>query len=278
MIAEKPKMAKKKPEIIPEAIEQPRRTQKEVTSPIRIKNDLIQMIRVIVAQRGEGSVPEMIDQVLRPQLTALYFDAIEKLKAEEEEIRRHNKDEITHLITVVRESNISRCLLSPDDRASLYLLAIYTGFRLGELASLTKKSFNFSNPTCPTVYLQANKAKNRKPVVQPFSSALVPDLIAWLATKTGTTVWPPSQWHKSGAASKMLVKDLEMAGIPIIDTSGRKIDFHALRTTYATLLVLSGVPLASAVRLMRHSDAKLTMNYYVQFEIQQLADEAQKIL
>jgi len=51
--------------------------------------------------------------------------------------------------------------------------------------------------------------------------------------------------------------------IGLFDTSGRRLDFHALRATFCTLLALAGVPLNKAMHLMRHNDPKLTMKVYM---------------
>lgn len=38
------------------------------------------------------------------------------------------------------------------------------------------------------------------------------------------------------------------------------VDFHALRVTFVSHLALAGVPLATAQKLARHSDPRLTAN------------------
>ena len=60
----------------------------------------------------------------------------------------------------------------------------------------------------------------------------------------------------------MLKRDLKAAGIPYRDASGRVADFHALRHTFITRLVRSGVALAVAKSLARHSTITLTMDHY----------------
>jgi len=49
------------------------------------------------------------------------------------------------------------------------------------------------------------------------------------------------------------------------------VDVHSLRHTFATLLARNGVMPATAQRLMRHSDIRLTMNTYTHLD---LADTA----
>ena len=65
--------------------------------------------------------------------------------------------------------------------------------------------------------------------------------------------------------------DLRAAGIAKTDTQGRTLDIHCLRHTFATLLARNGVSPATAQKLMRHSDIRLTMNLYTQLD---LADTA----
>ncbi len=65
--------------------------------------------------------------------------------------------------------------------------------------------------------------------------------------------------------------DLKAAGIPKTDAQGYTLDIHCLRHTFATLLARSGVSPATAQKLMRHSDTRLTMNVYTHLH---LADTA----
>ena len=56
--------------------------------------------------------------------------------------------------------------------------------------------------------------------------------------------------------------DLAKAGIPFQDERGRRIDLHALRTTFGTMLAVDGVSLQASKSLMRQSDVKLTLKAY----------------
>lgn len=55
---------------------------------------------------------------------------------------------------------------------------------------------------------------------------------------------------------------LVKAGIPYLDEQGRRVDFHSLRVTFGTNLVLSGAHPRVVQELMRHSDIRLTMKLY----------------
>jgi len=58
-----------------------------------------------------------------------------------------------------------------------------------------------------------------------------------------------------------LAKDLAAAGIPIQDERGWRVDFHALRHTYASLLGAAGVSEGARVKMVRHSEWRQTDNY-----------------
>src|SRR5262249_14841723 len=61
---------------------------------------------------------------------------------------------------------------------------------------------------------------------------------------------------------KTYKRDLERAGIPYKDEQGRQADFHALRVAFGTYLQRAGVPMRTAMQLMRHTDIRLTPNIY----------------
>ena len=60
----------------------------------------------------------------------------------------------------------------------------------------------------------------------------------------------------------MLRADLEAIGIAYKDNKGQVIDFHALRHTFITLLVRSGVSVKTAQVMARHSTPSLTIGRY----------------
>ena len=56
--------------------------------------------------------------------------------------------------------------------------------------------------------------------------------------------------------------DFTKANISAIDAEGRIADFHGFCHTLATRLARSGAPIPTAMKLMRHSDPKLTTKVY----------------
>jgi integrase len=149
---------------------------------------------------------------------------------------------------------------APPHRAAVYLLAATSGFRRSELDSLTWESFDLD---AATVTLKADDAKNRLEAVQPLPAHTVAALRALKADgklyrrhRSLRTLFPPSP------SIETFRRDLEAAGVPYEDESGRVADFHSLRATFATSLARAGVPLAMAQKLMRHSTPALTANLY----------------
>src|SRR4029079_6574406 len=56
--------------------------------------------------------------------------------------------------------------------------------------------------------------------------------------------------------------DLEAAGLPYRDASGRVADFHARRHSYITALAMSKAPVKVIQSLARHSTPTLTLGIY----------------
>jgi integrase len=148
---------------------------------------------------------------------------------------------------------------APRLRSIVYLMAVYTGLRRNEL-NLLKWGDLHLDGTRPIVCAPASITKNKKEARLPLRPEVVDAL---------RSIRPPDaapfQWvfHNHVPRVRTFQKDLSRAGIVFVDDSGRRIDFHSLRVTFCTLLAKSGVPLAEAMKLMRHSDPKLTMGLYL---------------
>ena len=184
--------------------------------------------------------------------------------------RRHDRrplseTEFAALITATKTGKTMVRLKGPD-RAMLYTVAAYTGLRASELASLTPESFRLDE-TPPTVTVLAAYSKHRRQDVLPLHPSLVESLRPWLAEKKAATpVWPGA-WARAKQAGKTLQRDLEAAGIPYVDEQGRYADFHALRHTFITNMMKSGINPKTAQSLARHSTIDLTMNVYTKLTI-----------
>lgn len=178
--------------------------------------------------------------------------------------------QVEHFLATARAGGKRFRGLTGEDRWALYLTALSTGFRCEELASLTPARFLLDH-TPPVVRLGMLESKNDKGATQPLPSAVVPPLREYLADRdTDSPVWP-GKWWRLGA--EMLRRDLEAAGIPyqVPGPDGPlTLDFHALRHSFGAMLKRAGVTLSAAMRLMRHSDPKLTMAVYGREDLAEL--------
>ena len=177
--------------------------------------------------------------------------------------RRHDRraltdDEIGRLLATTYDQPAWRGILGPE-RAMLYRLALETGLRASELASLTPKSFALADRDNATISVEAGYSKRRRDDVLPLQRDMAEAMVEYLR---GRPLDQPAFRVPKGACAAMLRRDLAAADIPYRDASGRVADFHALRHTFITRLVRSGVSPAAAMSLARHSTIKLTIDHY----------------
>lgn len=148
--------------------------------------------------------------------------------------------------------------VASPERAAVYLTAVQTGLRRKELQQLTVADFELAAPK-PFVRVPASISKNRREA----TLWLRPEVVAAVRGVLPADVSPG---HKvfAGLVPRLprFKKDLELAGIPFLDSLGRRFDFHALRVTFGTNLSVAGVTPRVAMEVMRHSDIKLTMRIY----------------
>jgi integrase len=175
------------------------------------------------------------------------------------------------------------------ERALIYKTFVITGLRRGELASLTVNQIDLkSNP--PRFILKAADEKNRKGSTLAIREDLAMEIDRWLTDKLerlqqearannqpipSTLPLTTKIFRVPTALVKIMNLDLAAAGVAkcVIDTngkrkidkldaSGRSVDVHALRHSFATLLTVGGVAPRVAQAALRHSSLDLTMNTY----------------
>ncbi len=215
--------------------------------------------------------------------------------------RRHDRrplgdEEFTRLIYVAETGPPAVGLLGRD-RAMLYILAAWTGFRRGELGSLTLRSFKLDAGT-PTVTVEASYSKHRRQDVQVLHPDIVLKLKDWLvrrAPKTENEILFPVSKKTCGVdrkTSDMIKRDLDSARrfwiaetddpeerrrreesefLVYENKAGLFADFHGLRHTFISNLGKAGVAPKTAQILARHSDLSLTMNIYTHVDQQEQA-------
>ncbi len=147
--------------------------------------------------------------------------------------------------------------LTGPERVLVYRLALSTGLRAGEIASLTVGDFNLTEGL---VEVQAAYAKNRRRDELPLRADLLADLGEYLKGR-GSTERAIARMPNSDRTAEMLKADLTAAGLDFEAPEGRY-DFHALRHQFCSDLVASGANVKVAQALARHSTPTLTIGRY----------------
>jgi integrase len=210
-----------------------------------------------------------------------FVDPMDVMRTQRDYRREFTPGEVASLLTV-----------APHPRALVYRLVLETGLRRKELRSLRRGDFNlglasYSRPgggaepaladrprsvdagvsitrsqssQPASVTLPASIAKNRKSALMPLSPATAAELVKFFGPDM-----PPFAVPFATCIPRVNTfrRDLVAAGIPFTDTMGRRADFHSLRGTAGTALVLSGAEPRVVMEFMRHSDLKLTMKTYM---------------
>jgi len=163
----------------------------------------------------------------------------------------------SHSRRAFAEDEVKRLLAAvPDDRKAIYLLAVHTGLRRGELAALRWGDVQL-DAVEPFVNVRASTTKNHKPASMRLPREVVAALEAIRPTKASDadTVFPRFP------RIERFRRDLAKGKVEYQNEHGFA-DFHALRNTFCTNLGNGGVAPAVRQALMRHSDSKLTERIY----------------
>ena len=183
-------------------------------------------------------------------------------------------DQFAALIESAMHGPSIQCMNGPD-RAMLYILAAWTGYRRKELASLTLRSFDFKSSP-PTVSCEAGYSKRKRNDVVPLHDVVAERLENWLDSRGEHESDEPLFALRTARGglrrtSKMMRLDLERAGIPYCDEEGLYADFHANRHTFISNLARAGVSPKLAQSVARHSDVNLTLGVYSHVHVDEQA-------
>ncbi|MFN7841282.1 MAG: tyrosine-type recombinase/integrase, partial [Pirellula sp.] len=161
--------------------------------------------------------------------------------------------------TTLRASKLATSRLAKDGAkwALTYRMLALSGLRWNELRTLRVGRLRLDEGL---MILDSNYTKNSSADRLPVPKELTEDLKAWIEENK----LEPSDllFNLPGKGANRFHRDCEVAGIPRVDDMGRKVDIHALRHSFGTLLARSCTPIAVAMKLMRHSKAELTLGIY----------------
>ena len=201
------------------------------------------------------------------------------IKADRRRRRRALEDPELAALLAAAEAGPDYRGMTGHDRAMLYRVAVGTGLRASELASITPESFDLADPARASVIVEAAYTKNGEQADQPITPDLAAAVAEYLKARTrGEPVWriptrtatmlrrdlaaAREKWLAAAPTPRQQDERERSGHLTAEDPSGRVVDFHALRHTFITRLARSGALPAVAMKLARHSSITLTMDFY----------------
>ncbi len=169
----------------------------------------------------------------------------------------------------------------------LFLVALKTGMRLGELLALTWTDVDLVEAvirvrrTYTDGHLGTPKNHERRDV--DLTADVVELLIGWLDELGGPTgetlVFPGDTWAGYLRPETVLRRELypamKGAGVPRVGPTGEKRTFHSLRHTYAKRALENGRQITWLSRHLGHSSLKVTSDVYGHWERAERRREAE---
>lgn len=164
-------------------------------------------------------------------------------------------------------------LLHKEEMKCLYLLALYTGARCGDLCLLKKHSVDMQGRIInftPSKTIHSSGAKVQIPIAEVLYIALLPFIND--DTETSPYVLPhvAERYTRNPAGiAKDTKRLLEAAGLHTVEQSYDphrmlpviRYSFHSFRHTFSTLAANRGVSIRTVQELLGHSSEKMTAHY-----------------
>ena len=188
--------------------------------------------------------------------------AIQRPKVEEGEVK---------CFTVKEQKAIEKAVLESSKRKMLgVIIALYTGVRIGELLSLTCSAVDMQKRTITvktTCYESKDEngkyakitdsTKSHRTRVIPFPKQLLPIFKELKAlSKSGYVI-------ENAKGEQMSVRSYQRSFELLIDKLGvSNLSFHALRHTFATRALESGMDIKTLSEVLGHKSATVTLNRY----------------
>ncbi len=162
-----------------------------------------------------------------------------------------------------------------------------TGLRLNELRSLNLAQCHL-DADVPFLELRPEHEKSRRGAKIPLYGELLEQVECYLSERRARLVGPHSGSNVVNFAAVTAIEsekafplaamaivafntDLAYAGVDKGDNTAVA-DIHGLRHCFATRLAKAGVPVHTAMKLLRHTDPKMTLGIYTHAGLQDMAD------
>ena len=169
--------------------------------------------------------------------------------------------ELERLFEVAQEQDRLNAGRGWAPRYPVYLTAVFTGLRHGELKKICWRDLDLEQGRL-VVREEVGKARRFDEV------ALHPEVLSVLRELPRGE--PMSAVFASVPTLGTFKKDCKRAGIVLRDDAGRTVDFHSFRMTLGTWLQREGVQPSLVQKIMRHASFDTTEKYYTDLRIHDL--------
>lgn len=180
----------------------------------------------------------------------------------------------------------SEIAISDDRRLHGVLLCLYTGLRIGELLGLTWSDVDFDRGVInitKTVYREKDESGAWQLCVDtPKTKASdrvipMPEYITnMLRQDFETTLTPYVVENKKG--ERMSIRSYQYIFEKLTERADvRKLNFHALRHTFATRAIECGMDIKTVADIMGHQNASITLNRYAHCMLEHKIEMMQKL-
>ena len=163
--------------------------------------------------------------------------------------------------------------LHKEEMKCLYLLALYTGARCGDLCLLRKRSVDMQSRIInftPSKTIHSSGAKVQIPIAEALYIALLPFVNDDAETSPYVLPHVAERYTRNPAGiAKDTKRLLEAAGLHTVEPSHDphrllpviRYSFHSFRHTFSTLAANRGVSIRTVQELLGHSSEKMTAHY-----------------
>lgn len=162
------------------------------------------------------------------------------------------------------------------------LISMYSGLRIGEICALAWEDVDLENRILHVRHTVSRVGKGAPPVIDtpktkasardiPICSALMPVLERQLQCRVSDYVISPKNGFTDPRTFEYRYhKVLRQCGV-------QPTNYHALRHTFATRCIASGVDIKSLSEILGHANASTTLNIYVHSSMERKRTQLEKI-
>jgi len=203
---------------------------------------------------------------------------VRRTKAETKKIEAFTVEEQRALETEI--------LRSHDKRLHGILLCLYTGMRIGELLGLTWSDIDFDKgivKITKTVYREKNGSGAWQLCVDtPKTKASdrvipLPEYITNMLRQDHESTQTPYVVENK-KSERMSIRSYQYIFEKLTERAGvRKLNFHALRHTFATRAIECGMDIKTVADIMGHQNASITLNRYAHCMLDHKIEMMQKL-